>query len=239
MATSQSLFQPAPNPAGLLSGGVTSGDLGPNVVVSGNVASGALNGAIGGANDSIASGSVGSTNIGSGQIQNVNLASGTIARAANYAGVFFSGLWGFPLITEETISGARAVHVTQSGTLRVAMASVSGRMPAVGISFDNVLSGIPAIVYTQGAFQFTSGMNDFSGYLGKALFVGRSGQIVAQSGNWNSGGLNAASGQDLIQRVGLIINSGGCSISVNLDAVQNQIVGTTNFIDIFGRSFGL
>jgi hypothetical protein len=54
--------------------------------------------------------------------------------------------------------------------------------------------------------QTTSGLNDFSGWLGHDLFVGRSGQIVTQSGQWNSGGLLSG---DVHQQVAVATNSGG------------------------------
>ena len=107
------------------------------------------------------------------------------------------------MITEELISGVRAVAISQSGNIRIAMASVSGRMPAVGIVVDNVTSGQQVAVYTEGSFQLASGLGDYSGFIGSQLTVGRSGQIISLSGNF--GGL--ASG-DLIQAIAVAQNSG-------------------------------
>ena len=107
------------------------------------------------------------------------------------------------MITEELISGVRAVAISQSGNIRIAMASVSGRMPAVGIVVDNVTSGQQVAVYTEGSFQLASGLGDYSGFIGSQLTVGRSGQIISLSGNF--GGL--ASG-GLIQAIAVAQNSG-------------------------------
>src|SRR5208282_1036996 len=106
---------------------------------------------------------------------------------------------------QETISGVVAVALSQSGNLLVAMASVSGRMPAIGVVVDNVASGIQANVYTAGIFSVTSGLADYSGYLGQTIYVGRSGQIVTTSGSFNSGGF--ASG-DILQPLANPIASG-------------------------------
>jgi hypothetical protein len=84
-------------------------------------------------------------------------------------------------------------------------------MPAVGVVVDNVASGIQTNVYTEGSFQLTSGLADFSGYLGTRLFVGRSGQIVSTSGSFNSGGLVSG---DTYQGIGTAYNSGAFVINV-------------------------
>lgn len=109
------------------------------------------------------------------------------------------------LVTEEIISGVRAVNISQSGYLRIAMAAISGRMPATGIVIDNTLSGGAANVYTVGQYQFPSGMANFSGYVGHAIWVGNSGQIVVMSGSWASGGVFSGG---LAQKIGRTLNSG-------------------------------
>ena len=116
------------------------------------------------------------------------------------------------MVTEENISGVRAVAVSQSGNLRVAMAAVSGRMPAIGIVIDNRLSGEAANVYTVGQYQFASGMANFSGYLGKKIWVGRSGNVAVLSGTWSSGGYLSG---DLGQGVGITFNSGNMIMSMD------------------------
>jgi hypothetical protein len=112
------------------------------------------------------------------------------------------------LITGEIISGLRAVNISSSGFLRIAMCgpASSGRLPAVGIALDNALSGQLLTYYMVGKFQAASGMVDYSGNIGRSLWVGTSGHIVTASGSWNSGGL--ASG-GFAQRMGVAANSGG------------------------------
>jgi hypothetical protein len=202
---------------GSLGGGffnIASGTIGPNDIGSGAIVSGRIaSGQIG--NFHLASGSVTSGAIASGQLSTYHLASGATATRSQFVGPFVSGTF-WNANTQETISGTRAVSLSQSGNLQIAMAAVSGRMPAIGIVVDNVLSGISVNVYTQGVFQFSSGMSNYSGYLGKRLFVGRSGQITVVSGAWSSGGF--ASG-DIGQVIGTPINSGGAFINLVFGSV--------------------
>ena len=220
------------------SGAVSSGSLAPNSVVSGTVASGAIMGQAGGGPFNIASGTVTTNDIGSGsinsgllgsgqignfhvasgQIQGLggagvpNIASGTVNANNLVSGIPSRLMMDDSLTCEENISGVRAVNISQSGYLRVAMASVSGRMPACGIVVGNYLSGASSVpYYTFGAFQFTSGLNDYSGYNGAALYVGRSGNIVVNSGSWASGGYLSG---DYQQVLGLVQNSGGIRANV-------------------------
>jgi len=165
-------------PALILSGAVVSGQLGNNAVTSGNVSSGSL--------------------------FTYHFASGATTTRSHFTGPFFIGT-NWTAITEELISGVRGVHLSQSGAIRIAMASVSGKYPAMGIVVDNILSGQQANVYVEGVFQTTSGMENYSGYLGRPVYLGRSGQIVTSSGSWNSGGLGAT---DAIQVMGSVLNSG-------------------------------
>lgn len=189
-------------------------------ITSGQVSSGAIQGALGSVRN-IASGTIGSFDMASGGITSGHIASGqlgtyhhtsgaTVTRS-QFTGPFVSGT-SWNCLTEENISGTRAVAMSQSGRLRVAMAGVSGRMPAIGVVVDNVASGIQANVYTQGVFQTTSGMANYSGHLGQPVFVGRSGHIVQQSGSFQSGGF--ASG-DIHQRIGVPCNSGGVVIHMS------------------------
>jgi hypothetical protein len=193
---------------------------GPFMIASGSIglndlASGVAGGTVTLTSGNVQSGNIGnaavtSGNIASGQIGTYHFASGTIAPFAAGTLQAVSGL-GAGFITQEAISGVRAISITQSGHLQIAMASISGRMPAVGVVVDNVASGIQVNVYSFGQFQFTSGMADYSGYVGQQLFVGRSGQIVSVSGSWNSGGLLSG---DVTQPVGMSYNSGAVSFGV-------------------------
>jgi len=192
------------------SGSLASGIIGPFHISNGGVLSGNIaSGQIGPSHH--ANGSVQSGHIASGQIALYHLASG---HAPQFTAPFVSGT-NWSLNTEEIVSGHRAVSISQSGKLRVAMASVSGRMPAIGFVFENVASGIAANVYTAGVFQTTSGMANYSGYLGRQVFVGRSGHIVTTSGSFNSGGFLSG---DIWQPIGIATNSGGAVF----DKQQNQ-----------------
>ena len=81
----------------------------------------------------------------------------------------------------------------------------------MGICYDNFLSGLPARVHVAGFSQCASGLNDYSGFLGKRLWIGRSGNVVAISGAWASGGWLSG---DIGQAVGYAVNSGGFLISI-------------------------
>lgn len=211
------------------SGSIQIFQLGSGAVNSGHVSSGAVLGQDGGGAFTVASGTLGKN----------DLSSGAIIRAAQYGTPFQSGT-SWQLTAEEPISGVRAVLVSQSGRLLMAMASVSGRMPAIGIVVENVASGINANVYTHGAFQFSSGMTDFSGWLGKTVWVGRSGQVVQWSGGFNSGGFNVGSGGDFFQRLGTITGSGSIVANVQPDMQQNQVLPLNNTVlDALSRQFGV
>lgn len=164
-----------------------------------------------------------SGDLGSGVVTTYDFSSGVVApfsmgTLSFMSGVSASGINPINAKTEETISGIRAVHLTTSGTLRIAMASVSGRMPSIGIAVDNALSGLELNVYTYGRVPVSaSGAYLFgSGQIGSRLWVGRSGNIATVSGSWSSGGW--ASG-DLGQLVGIIANSGNFLLNL-----ENQIL---------------
>jgi len=178
--------------------GLTSGS-----VLSGHIASGQV-----GLNH-IASGAVRSGHIASGQIDNYKIASGYTPQ---FTGPFISGT-SFTINTQETISGLRAVSISASGNIQIAMAGNTARMPCVGVVFDNIASGIQANVYTLGVFQAgASGLVDYSGYFGKQVFVGRSGQIVTTSGSFNSGGFLSG---DIWHPVGTAVNSGKACFNIS------------------------
>lgn len=183
------------------------------MVQSGHVGSGAVLGQ-----------ALGVGNIASGSLGTYDHASGcTVARAQAVAPLYSGLPWN--QITAEIISGVRAVGYDQSGHIQIAMASVSGRMPAVGIIIDNVLSGISANVYTQGFFQFSSGLADYSGFLGRRVFVGRSGQLVTVSGAngaWLSG--------DFGQAMGNVTGSGSVLVNVSQVVFSGGPLGILNWM---------
>lgn len=173
-------------------------------VGSGDIGSGAITGQAGGGFLCVGSGTLGSYDGSSGMTT-----WGSVTVAPFNSGLNFGVA---PLVTAETISGGRAVYINQSGKLGVAMAAVSGRMPAIGIVIDNAAAGVPVNVFTQIAVQFTSGLNNYSGYLGQPVWVGRSGQLTCVSGSWSSGGY--ASG-DIGQKIGVTVNSGALLVNLN------------------------
>ena len=201
------------------SGAVIAGAVGSGAIRSGNIASGVIgtfhiadggvtSGDVGSGQIGrfhLASGVVGSGAIASGSLSTYHFASGATVTRAQFTGPFFSGT-SWSILTEERISGVRGVHIASGGTLRIAMASVSGRYPAMGVVVDNTESGIAANVYNAGVFQTIAGLADYSGYTGKQLFLGRSGQVVTVSGSFNSGGLLSG---DIWQALGVVLNSGG------------------------------
>ena len=203
-----------------LSGSITSGDIGAGAVASGQIASGSIG------NVHIASGTVRSGHVGnaavtsgsfaSGAVDTYHFASGAIVMHAQEVVPFISGgIW--TILTEETISGFRAVNISQSGTARIAMASVSGRMPAVGIAPEDTLSGLPVNLHVISFTQAGSGLVNFAASLGRRVYVGRSGHIVSVSGGFGSGGWLSG---DFGQVMGTAVNSGALLVHVGDRAVS-------------------
>lgn len=211
--------------ASVASGALASGQVGKPHIASGAVGSGQL--AVGGTptgtkllQDDFTWVAPGAPSITSGSVGQTAFASGV---AADYLAFVISGLGLEQPITEEVISGLRAVQLSQSGGIRVAMASVSGRMPAIGVVVDNVSSGIKAPIYQFGFFAPSSGLVQTSGQAGSLLFVGRSGDVSTASGWLNSGGLLSG---DVSQPVGFFAGSGviGLSVAAMLPFVPGLIL---------------
>lgn len=156
----------------------------------------------------LGSGAVQSGAYASGSISTYKIASGTTDPSAQEVKLFVSGgIW--TVLSSETISGGRCVSVDPSiagPAVRVAMAALSGRMPAVGYlpSSENVLSGIQCNIRMGGMVAQTSGMGDFSGMIGRRVWVANSGQLCVLSGSWWSGG--ALSGS-VAQNMGVIVTN--------------------------------
>jgi hypothetical protein len=190
--------------ATLSSGIITSGYIGNNAVTSGNIGSGQIgqmaisSGAVN--SDQIGNNAVVSGNIASGQIGMPHLASG-MPQAITSGLISQSGNTGFntPVYSQNTaelISGVRAVSLNGTGGLQIAMASVSGRMPAIGVVYDNVVSGSAAQIYDRGSVTIGSGAMTA---IGQPVWVGRSGQICNMSGTFMSGGFSSG---DVGQMIG-------------------------------------
>jgi hypothetical protein len=185
---------------------VASGTVGRFAIASGAILSG-----------HISSGQIGPFHIGSGAIQGSQLASGAVTQfkigsgaLVSYARQSVADLYFSGTVSEEAISGVRAINISQSGYARIAMAGVSGRMPAVGVLVGNVASGVPLAalsgnaLITRGRVQVTSGRIPTSGF-GLYLYVGMSGDLIRNVG--------ITSGM-VIQRIGVIAGSGGMIVAV-------------------------
>lgn len=213
----------------VLSGAIASGQVGPFKLSSGSVRSGSVcSAAIRGSfitpgniasgtiwpNDFgggvVASAAIGATAIGNPHINTTDpLQSGAIA--SGQVGTFHatSGMMvtqaklgvDDSIVTTENVSGFMCVAVNKSGLAQVAMAAVSGRMPAVGIAMSGALSGGTIRLLMQGlAIPAASGLLDQSGRVGMTAYVNRSGNITTLAPTANSG--------DLIQKIGVVILSG-------------------------------
>ena len=65
-------------------------------------------------------------------------------------------------------------------------------------------------------------MADFSGHIGKRVWVGGSGQVTTVSGSWSSGGF--ASG-DIGQVLGTAVNSGAVAFCVGFTLLSGGPLG--------------
>ena len=129
----------------------------------------------------------------------------------------------------EAISGGRPVSLTQSGTIWTAMASVSGRMPAIGIVASNYLSGAEVSLFIEG--KITTTFLDFSGWPGQPVYVGASGDLSAS-------GAPVASG-NVQQLVGISINASGLDIHLGDPLEQVQVYsGDIGSGAVMGRAGG-
>lgn len=205
-------------------------DIASGAVSSGQLASGSIQGFFGPVRN-IASGTVGSFDfgsgavtagtVGSGAVLSGNIASGSIStnHFASGASVDVAEwLQDDNFTAGEILSGATiaaAVAFTQSGTLQTAMASISGRMPAVGIIISNVASGSAATLYRNG--RLFSPAFAFSGWMNQPLYVGRSGQVISSGPPTNSG--------DVQQILGVSVSQSGAFLQVG-DPLENAIAGS-------------
>lgn len=224
----------------VLSGAIGSGQVGQFAIASGAVSSGRLgtsntpNGSQFLRDDfnwvgvtvltsgSLASGSILSGNIASGQIGTNHISSGA---AITYAGSLIFNTY----VTTETISGVRCAMVNTSGLIQMAMAAVSGRMPATGVVFANAASGqIASIIRYGDVGGFASEMGSgvcISGRMGRSLWVGASGQVVTLSGGGPTIGVGATNSGAWGQRIGNSSASGRITVDI---LPQLQFSGAAN-----------
>jgi hypothetical protein len=147
------------------------------------------------------------TGVGSGAIQSGHVASGVVGTnelasgaVIDYARSLRDGFFA----TSEPISGVKAVKLSESGLLQIAMAAVSGRMPAEGVVIDNVLSGQVAQMYFGGRTPPSPNMN-YSGYVGHSIWVGNSGTLDTAPPPFSGA---------VIQRVGVPYSQSGLFVNV-------------------------
>ena len=212
----------------IASGTVGVFDLGSGAVVANTVGSGAI------VSGNIASGQIGPNHLGSGAVTSGAIASGQVSQFALSSGAVNSGhtasgaviTYARDIISDlftctETISGVRCVTFDPvgSGQIRLAMAAVSGRMPAIGVVFENQLSGdICKVVSLGHVIPPTTAMGSgvcISGRIGKSLWVGASGQLVVLSGGGPTIGVGATNSGAYGQRMGVSAMSGTVLVQLN------------------------
>lgn len=187
------------------SGQIGASDLGSNAVVSGT----------------IASGQIGPAHLSSGAVQSGHTASGSIV---SFAGATYdaSKLAGAP------ISGVIAVALGSGGQYVVPAQPSSGlRMPAVGVSVTNAVSGAALVFIREGFVQAVSSGTMASG-AGGGLWVGSGGLLINLSGFMGGAasgpGAGAVSGS-LLQWMGQAV-SGGVQVSVCPAVTLATVSGT-------------
>lgn len=216
----------------IATGGVGAGLLGSGVVVSGNIASGQL-GSIHHASGQLTgfelgSGSIVSGRIASGQIGKNHLASGAVNSGHNASGnvITYARLHlEDGKLAGQAISGVVAVCLGSGGQYVLPAERQSGlRLPAIGVSTTNALSGQAVSVCLLGFVPAASG-TIASG--GGPLFVGSGGLLVNLSGfmgGTSSGpGVGSFSGS-YVQQVGLA-TSGGIYVLPELSVGQAKTSG--------------
>lgn len=212
----------------IASGTVGVFDLGSGAVVANTVGSGAI------VSGNIASGQIGPNHLGSGAVTSGAIASGQVSQFALSSGAVNSGhtasgaviTYARDVISDfftctEVVSGVRCVTFDPvgSGQIRLAMAAVSGRMPAIGVVFENQFSGdICKVVSLGHVIPPTTAMGSgvcISGRIGKSLWVGASGQLVVLSGGGPTIGVGPTNSGAYGQRMGMSAMSGTVLVQLN------------------------
>lgn len=187
---------------------VQSGDIAANAVHSGTIASGSI-GSVHLADNAVLSGDIGpnavnSGNISSGVIGEHHLRSGFVFTATQ-AQVLIDNTW----LTAEPISGGRCVSFNASGQLIQAKADDDLRLPSVGVVDTNYASGIAATFFHKGRLSTT--FFNFSGYLGRRLFVGISGELT---------GVPPSVPGQRVQKMGVASTSSGIFLAPDTDIIK-------------------
>jgi hypothetical protein len=106
-----------------------------------------------------------------------------------------------------------------SGSVRVAMAAVSGRFPAIGVAFANALSGQLISIVRYGevlgpSSEIGSGLAISGRPGGRSLWMGASGAVVVLSGGGPTIGVGATNSGSWGQYVGATTSSGAVLIDI-------------------------
>jgi hypothetical protein len=194
------------NSVNIGSGQVVSGKIGEGAVSSGNIASGSI-GSVHLADNAVQSGDIGANAVNSG-----NISSGVIGEhhlrsgfAVTIAQILVDNTW----LTAEPISGGRCVAFNTSGQLIQAKADDDLRLPSVGVIDTNYTSGTVATFFHKGRMSTT--FFNFSGYLGRRLFVGISGELT--------GDPPQVAGQR-VQKMGVASTSSGIFLAPDTDIIK-------------------
>lgn len=172
----------------------------------------------------IASGSIDNVRLGSGAVRSGHIASGAIA-------TFSRDVLEDGVVAGELISGVCCVRVTSSGLLQVAMAAVSGRMPADGIAIAtpaSMNSGTVASFIRMGRVLLGFLEPAISGKQGSRIWVGASGQVVTISGAGGGVGIGPTNSGAQGQMIGRICGSGEILIDVDNTLYSGEAVITTD-----------
>lgn len=155
--------------AGIASGGIVAGMIGPNAVGSGSLASGSVN------SSSIASGSINSTHLGSGSVTTTALASGSVTLDSLASGVQGS----FVVASGSINSGSFAPSSVTSGVVS------SGAVTPFNIASGLVYAGANVVVVVDGNNRYQVSASPSGSLSVLPLNVGSG--LVLNSGNFFDG----------------------------------------------------
>jgi len=152
----------------------------------------------------IVSAAIGAGEIGDALLMDYGVVSGKVASGAITENELASGLsidisemvQEPSYRAEDLISAYLGVQFSISGYFDFAQARVATTMPAIGITTANILSGQVGTFRYQG--RMTNPNWDFSGYVGKLLFLGLSSEVTLTA--------PTASG-DCVQRIGKVVDA--------------------------------
>ena len=196
--------------AGILSAHITSGGVGtPHVaaaaITSALVASGALG-------PHVAAAGILSAHIAFGAVTAEHIASGSITENRLVSGISIdiSEMVQEPSFrTAEAIQAYQVVYFSLSGAFAPARALQSGTVPGVGLALASGTSGSLTTLQTKG--RVVNANWNFSGFVGRLVFVGTSSEVVASSPPQSGA---------IIQRIGQVVSPVSVIFEPGLETVQ-------------------